>query len=241
MEILPFIANSFGGPVWYRKSTDSTMIDAENLLSRPASAGSIVMSDYQSAGQGRFANRQWLATPGESLLFTLIVPPALAAPGHPGFPVSLLMALGLCRWLVGLGLEPAIKWPNDILVGDRKLAGILITGLRGYYLVGIGINLHQKSWDQDSLRRPATSLFLEGVNLSSFAALPAVLQELYRAFEEPEPRQSCESWLWRCGQEFTLNLGADQPPVTGLISGLATNGALIMDCADGPRQFISGE
>jgi BirA family biotin operon repressor/biotin-[acetyl-CoA-carboxylase] ligase len=216
------------------------MIDAEALLTRNDAVGSVVMASHQSAGQGRFSTRRWEAAPGESLLFTLIIPPDLAAPGRNGTPVALILALGIGNWLASIGLPASwIKWPNDILIGARKLAGILVTGARGHYLAGIGINLGQTAFTQD-LRRPATSLLLEGLPADALDCLPAVLYHLRAAFDRPDWHSACQARLWRFGQTVEMTL-PDGATLAGTISGLAPDGALLLDTAHGLQRILSGE
>ena len=235
------IDNPFGGPIWYRPNTESTMIDAEALIARGELPGCIALSAYQTAGRGRFSTRRWEAQPGEALLFTLVLPPALAAPGKPGFPVSLLLALGLASWLEALGLAPAIKWPNDVLVNGHKIAGILVTGSRGLYHAGIGLNLAQRDFDPATWRRPATSLAREGHSLAALDCLPPLLAALRTAFDQPDPRQACENRLWQLGKTDEVTVTPDSPPLRGRFAGLDGDGTLLLDTPTGRQRCLSGE
>jgi BirA family biotin operon repressor/biotin-[acetyl-CoA-carboxylase] ligase len=242
MERMSGIVNPFGGTVWYTPSTGSTMTDAENLLGIEGADGSLVAAGHQLAGQGRFSSRRWLDAPGESLLFTLVLPPSLASPAAApdAPPVSLVLALGLAGWLEDLGIQPCIKWPNDLLVGGKKLAGILVTASRGRYCAGIGINVLQGDFDQDELRRPATSLRLLGVGCQPLEQLPAVLARLRAAFEPGDWRSACEQRLWRLGESDMVSL-PDGTAATGRVEGLDRSGALLLATAEGPRRILSGE
>lgn len=240
MERLDSIDNPFGGAVWHKDRTVSTMDDAAALLDGGRGEGALVMAGHQSAGQGRFSTRRWEARPGESLLFTLVIPRALAAPGRPGAPVSLVLALGTAVWLASLDLAPRIKWPNDLLIGERKLAGILVTATRGHYLAGIGINVRQTAFASTEYRRPATSLYLEGRTAEPTGCLAPLLCALRAAFDHPDWRAACETRLWHLGQAAAIAL-PDGSVVEGTVNGIDHQGALLMSTAHGPRRLVSGE
>jgi BirA family biotin operon repressor/biotin-[acetyl-CoA-carboxylase] ligase len=154
--------------------------------------------------------------------------------------VSLVLALGLAGWLEDLGISPRIKWPNDLLVDGQKLAGILVTGRRGRYCAGIGINVGQAAFDQEALRRPATSLRLLGTDTQPLSQLPAVLARLHGAFGLADWRGGCERRLWRLGEEDTVSL-PDGSSATGQIKGIDRSGALLLASAGGTRRILSGE
>jgi BirA family biotin operon repressor/biotin-[acetyl-CoA-carboxylase] ligase len=249
MDRLLAIANPFGGPVWYRDQTASTMDDAESLAARGEPEGCVAMAGHQLAGRGRFSTRRWEAEAGQSLLFTLVIPAGVAAPATgPGvlapaarFPVSLVLGIGLALWLEGLGLRPHLKWPNDILIGERKLAGILVSTFRGHYHAGIGVNLRQAGFADRELSRPACSLAMAGLYLAPSAALASLLPCLRQAFDLEDPRAAWGPRLWRLGQEASFRTSPDAPPRHGVIRGLDRDGALILETPGGRESLISGE
>jgi BirA family transcriptional regulator, biotin operon repressor / biotin---[acetyl-CoA-carboxylase] ligase len=126
--------------------------------------GDIILTDRQIAGKGQ-RGKSWLDTPGESLLMSLIVAPGFELSEQAPFLAA--VALGVYEAVRGHIPHrcPGIKWPNDILIGDKKAAGILIENVvRGsswqWAVIGIGINLAQRSFPKDLPN--ATSLQLEG-------------------------------------------------------------------------------
>ncbi|MDW8060777.1 MAG: biotin--[acetyl-CoA-carboxylase] ligase [Thermomicrobium sp.] len=160
----------------------TTMDIAAELAAAGAPAGTVVLAEEQTAGRGR-EGRRWLAPPGTSLLFTLVARPPFAAVQDERLSVRVAehVAHAIARTC---GLEPAIKEPNDLLVGGRKLVGILLQSrVRGevldYLLIGIGINVNIPA---DRLPLPtATSLLVElGRPVDREALLAAVLDELGR-------------------------------------------------------------
>ena len=104
---------------------------------------SIVIADEQTRGRGRL-NRKWFTPKGSALAFSLILR-QFPRP-HLSRTVG-LAALSIAESCTGLGLTPRIKWPNDIFINDKKIAGILIEKKTKYYIIGIGINCHQQLHD----------------------------------------------------------------------------------------------
>ena len=118
-----------------------------------------VSADYQSHGKGR-NDRTWTSNPGENLMFSFLIKdePLLKQSSI----ISLLTAIEVAKIIESYGLkEVSIKWPNDVLIGDKKVCGILAEAqLPDYLVVGVGLNVNQKEFPND-LRRLATSLALE--------------------------------------------------------------------------------
>ena len=118
-----------------------------------------VSADYQSHGKGR-NDRTWTSNPGENLMFSFLIKdePLLKQSSI----ISLLTAIEVTKIIESYSLkEVSIKWPNDVLIGDKKVCGILAEAqLPDYLVVGVGLNVNQKKFPND-LRRPATSLALE--------------------------------------------------------------------------------
>ena len=116
-------------------------------------------ADFQSHGKGR-NDRVWTSEPGENLMFSYLIKDESLLKHAP--IISLLNAVEVAKALETYKIKDvSIKWPNDVLIGDKKVCGILAEGkLPEYLVVGTGINVNQKSFPND-LRRPATSLCLE--------------------------------------------------------------------------------
>jgi len=145
--------------------TSSTMIEART----PLESGRIVVADEQTAGVGRHG-RMWHSAPGQGLYVSMVLPSRPA-------PLTML-ALGLAvREAIDAvaGLEADLRWPNDILIGGRKCAGILAHVEREAVIAGIGINVSQAEFPE-GLETPATSLLLEGVLVTREDLLVAVVR-----------------------------------------------------------------
>lgn len=131
--------------------------------SHPAPHLALVTADFQTRGRGR-RGRVWEATPGESALMSFILrsPVALADAWQLGFVAALSVADALKN---DFGLEPRLKWPNDVLVDGNKVAGVLVeivsASSAGTAIVGIGLNVNQSKFsDGESFLHPPTSLRL---------------------------------------------------------------------------------
>ena len=154
-----------GSPRLHLRRTGSTNDQARALAAAGAPAGTLVTASEQTAGRGR-QGRTWSAPPGEALLLSLVVR-AL----DPLLPLRAGLAVADLA-----GADAEVKWPNDVLLGGRKVAGVLVEGRpqEGWAVVGIGVNLAVRAFPPElagiarSLGRPPD-------------ALPAALDELLEA------------------------------------------------------------
>lgn len=176
----------------------STNDYASFLLSEgKAEDGMIITAVEQSTGRGQ-RGRVWYSVPGESLTFSLILTDC-AIPVERAFLLQVLTAIGIRRWVSGiLSEEPVfLKWPNDIIVKDKKLAGILTeTQIQGgevsSVVIGIGINLNQTGFPHDT-GNPISLYMLCGVNTSPEEELKVICSCLRQVFGE-----------WQSGQEANI-------------------------------------
>ncbi len=135
--------NFVGRSVTYQDSVDTTMAVAADEASAGAPEGAVVVAEEQTAGRGRMG-RSWVSPPGDNLYFTLILRPTLEQLRYLAVIAPLAVSLAIEETT---GLMPRIKWPNDVLIGDRKVCGVLVeTNLTGdevqNALIGIGINVN---------------------------------------------------------------------------------------------------
>jgi BirA family biotin operon repressor/biotin-[acetyl-CoA-carboxylase] ligase len=237
----------WGGRVEFSPTTVSTMDDAQAMEDRGVPDGSLAWAGFQTAGRGRHPGRVWLGEPGASLMFTVWWHPHRFR--VPGFAASLTVGLGVCLWLEGLGLPTAfpvaLKWPNDVFLADRKVAGILVrqrwgASGPGSIHAGIGVNLADPG-DQSGFRTAAVSLAEAGSFLTAEQALESLLRALALALDHPDPRAACEQRLWKKDQEIQLSLPDGQGRPWGLARGLDEAGRLIWETADGLQTLSSGE
>lgn len=169
-----------GNRIYYQQITGSTMDDARELARDGEREGAVVVAEEQNKGRGRF-NRVWVSPPGLNLYFTVLL-----RPERDRLPyMNMAATLAVFDTAAGFaGLKPAVKWPNDVRIGGRKLSGILIeTEFEGdklvHALVGIGINVNLDVSEHPEIADTATSLRSEaGREFDRSEALLSVLANL---------------------------------------------------------------
>jgi BirA family biotin operon repressor/biotin-[acetyl-CoA-carboxylase] ligase len=166
-------------PGWTVEHVAATGSTNADLLATAAARPdrSVLVADHQTAGRGRLG-RRWDAPPGANLLASLLFH---AVPGDPGELTRRvgLAAVDACRAVAGVAA--VLKWPNDVLVGDRKVAGILAErGAEGSVVVGLGLNVR---WAPDGAARLGADLVpldVLAAVLAAYDALPADIDQRYR-------------------------------------------------------------
>ncbi len=246
----PFPGGSFGVPpfvVHVRDIVGSTSDDAKALAAEGAPDGSVVWARAQEAGRGRYT-RQWLSPPG-NLYMSVVLRPAIPASrtAELGFVAALAVAETVQAWLPP-GRLAGLKWPNDVLVDGRKIAGILleghITGMRlEWVIAGIGINLASAP---DNPANPATSLAACGGGkpaardvLEKLLANLAAWREIWQAGGFAPVRSAWMARATRLGEPITVRLGNE--PQSGSFAGIDPDGALLMQTPQGTRRITAGE
>jgi BirA family transcriptional regulator, biotin operon repressor / biotin---[acetyl-CoA-carboxylase] ligase len=154
--VLPRLRGRFGREYAYLESTPSTQL----LLEANAPEGAVAVAGEQTAGRGRLG-RRWLAPAGTSLLCSIQLRPEISSERLP--ELTGVAARACAEAIAALtGLEPELKFPNDLLIGGRKVAGILAEAREGRVVLGVGVNVNVAEHDLPTeVDRPATSLLLE--------------------------------------------------------------------------------
>ncbi len=205
-----------------------------------AGDGTVVVADEQTAGRGRHGDA-WLAPPGTSLLASLVLRPALPCLRLPLLSYAAALAVGDALERVA-GLTTRLKWPNDVLASDRKLAGILLEA-RGdcepAVVVGIGINLAQR--DFPAPLADATSVALEtGAVPDRDVLLDALGQALTQwrgVLEEAGFEPLRRAWLARAA---TIGRRVIAGGRAGVAIDLAPDGALVIETSEGLVRVVAG-
>jgi len=221
---------------------DSTQRVAFELAERGAADGTVVVADTQTAGRGR-RGRVWQDEPGDSLLTSVIVRSQLRVVDLP--KLSLAAALAVAEAIEATtGLRARLKWPNDVLVNGRKLAGILLESrivAEPVVVAGIGINLRQRSFPEE-LAQTATSVGLEaGRAVGRDELLEAVLAAFDRwrtRLERDGFAPLRERWL---ALADTIGRAVTVGEHAGVAVDLAADGALVLQEAQGVRHVVAGE
>ena len=177
--VVPRLRGRLGRPYEHVRSTPSTQL----LLAANAAEGALVAAEEQTEGRGRLG-RRWLAPYGTSLLCSLQLRPAVSGERLP--ELTGVAAQAVAETLAALpGLEPELKFPNDVLLDGRKVAGVLAEVRERRVVLGIGINVNVGAHElPQEVDRPATSLLVEtGHELDRAGLLVELLERLERRYE----------------------------------------------------------
>lgn len=236
-------ARELGRSVEYHDVLPSTQTRARELAAQGASRG-IVVANEQSAGQGT-RGRVWVAPKGTSLLASWIVRPAPVAPAL----FAALAGVAVARSLGALaGADARLEWPNDVHVEGRKVAGALAhatsDGDGGVLVLGIGINVHQRSDDFPAeLSARAISLVMAGRPLDRLALLARLTRELDRLEDTTERAAALDEWRRRStflGKTVEVRAG-ERAPFRGVASAIDDEGALLVRTSSGTERVVAGE
>jgi BirA family biotin operon repressor/biotin-[acetyl-CoA-carboxylase] ligase len=231
----------FAGKLHYSPQTDSTNTDAQTAARRGASHGSVYLADEQLAGRGR-GDHAWYSDVGDGLYVSVLLRPRISAVRLPLLPLVVgLAAAEAIRAAAGLTVD--LRWPNDLLLGPRKVGGILLEsktsgGSVDFAVAGVGINVHQLAFDSD-LTTPATSLDLEaGRRVSRQDLLVFLLKSLERetlGLADPAagatiPARVEQASTWIRGRRVEVH---GPQACTGMTAGLDAHGFLRVQTANG--------
>jgi len=176
-----------GSDLIFYNELPSTNTEASMLLrTGEPEEGIVILADYQSAGKGQGGNT-WQSEKGKNLLFSIILYPQSVSPGDQ-FLISMAISLGICDFLDRHCSGARIKWPNDIYLGNDKIAGILIeNSIIGSDIessvAGIGININQENFPS-SLPRPVSLKMATGKEYSIPECMKELLPDLDRRYRQ---------------------------------------------------------
>lgn len=241
------IAKRLGETLITYPETGSTNAVAARLAEAGAKEGTVVLAESQLQGKGRLG-RAWASPPGVNLYASVLLRPPIKPFDAP--QLTLLSAVAVARTIrARTPLTPVIKWPNDILVNDRKVAGLLNemtseTDRVATVLLGIGVNLNMtREQFPSDLRHPASSLLLEGgepVDRISFTrCLLEELDLLYDRYLAGGYNAIREEWVSLCGV-ITRRVRVDDGGAAreGVVEGINESGALLLRLDDGRREAV---
>jgi BirA family biotin operon repressor/biotin-[acetyl-CoA-carboxylase] ligase len=231
------------------KETTSTNDVIERLARDGAREGAAVFAESQTKGRGRLG-RHWISPKGKGLWFSILLRPHL--PPHSVTRITIASATAVARAIrKQTGLTPQIKWPNDILFGEKKAVGIL-TELTAeldtikYVILGIGVDVNLSADELPASLKPiATSLRIEAGRELSRAALAAeILKQLdydYRRILSGDFDEVADEWVSHCntiGRQVSIQLGTET--VHGRAEALDSDGALLLRTSHGRLERIMG-
>jgi BirA family biotin operon repressor/biotin-[acetyl-CoA-carboxylase] ligase len=244
----------YAGKLHYTPVTGSTNTDALAAARTAAPHGSVYFADEQTAGRGR-GDHSWHSAAAQGVYVSVLLRLALPASRLQLLPLSAgLAAAEAIRIVSGLAVD--LRWPNDLLLGERKTGGILAeaqiennaenkpgTEILSYAVIGIGINVHQSRF-QSGLATPATSLDLEsGRCISRQELLIALLESLEReartlldsAGAGTIPARVEQASTWLRGRRVEVH---GPQACVGTTAGLDENGFLLVRTVEGPAEKL---
>jgi BirA family transcriptional regulator, biotin operon repressor / biotin---[acetyl-CoA-carboxylase] ligase len=258
-EVLPLLtqhivaeaaqAAGITAPARYVAVTGSTNSDLLNLASQGGPAWSVLVAGHQQGGRGRLG-RSWISKPGQSLLLSVLLRPDIPAAEAPILSLAAaVVVVQACGTAAGVRVRS--KWPNDLVLGDRKLGGILpeasvVGGRLEHVVLGIGLNVEQRESDfPPELGGRPTSLIMEGGSADPGVLLREVLAALRTELAPtewlaqrviPRYREVCES----LGRQVRATLSGGRT-VEGRAADIGPTGELIVETSSGTESVGFGE
>lgn len=190
--------NFIGKNIIHLETVDSTN-DYLKKINNQVEDGTVVISDEQTKGKGRLG-RKWQSKSREGIWMSIILKPEIIPYKAPF--ITLIAGASIVKALNNLQVPAKIKWPNDIVINNKKVSGIL-TELSAdiektnYIIVGIGINVNNSEFDRD-LKEKATSLYKEHYKLSKVDIVTEILHELEKLYKDYIDRDCKEETLKIC-------------------------------------------
>lgn len=241
----------FGQKIVYKPVLDSTNDFAKHVAQDGAIEGTVVIADEQTRGRGRLG-RVWHSPRGTGLWFSTILRPNL----NPQMvsALSLLPAVAIAQTIEKLfSIRPELKWPNDVMLSHKKVAGILAEAkssreILDFLVLGVGINLWQNRHDfPPILCDKATSLFIEtGIQISRLDVLAEILDRMdtiYATIQRQGMYLLIEEWRQYAagfGEKVVIKEGEER--FSGVLQDIALDGSAILHLDDGQvKRLSSGE
>ncbi|MDR3334562.1 MAG: biotin--[acetyl-CoA-carboxylase] ligase [Treponema sp.] len=250
--------NPFGAPLYHLETVSSTMEESRALALQGLPHGTVITADFQEQGRGRTRGRSWKGKRGENLFFTIL----LRYPGFSALPKALTLRAGLAVSLAiedfiedlggSMGQSPAlrIKWPNDIMIGPKKTAGILTEGDGKILYIGIGVNIAQTEFPLE-IQTKATSIALALASCNApapedrFRLLEKILAQLFQELEKTtgQWRIQVEERLYMKDRHVRFIAGESDSGniIEGKLHGIGPAGELLLVQTEHPKAFITGE
>ncbi|MDI6890562.1 MAG: biotin--[acetyl-CoA-carboxylase] ligase [Thermodesulfovibrionales bacterium] len=247
-DIKAGIKGDIGREIFFYETVGSTNTIAAGLAEKGEAEGVVVIADSQERGRGRLG-RFWVSPPGVNIYMSIILRPEIEP--KDATLITIMAAVGCTSALRRLtGLNVTIKWPNDLMVSDKKIGGILTETKTAhkriiYAITGIGINVNM---DQDAfpedIKEVATSVKMEtGIPHSRTEIIIEILNAIdywYRILKEMRRRMLLSEWQYltsTLGRKVRVTVGKET--FTGLAESIDDEGMLILRLPSGVLQKIS--
>jgi BirA family biotin operon repressor/biotin-[acetyl-CoA-carboxylase] ligase len=248
------IKNPFNdAPIFFAETVSSTMDVSRELERENVPHGTVIVANFQEKGRGRMG-RTWQANAGENLSFTVL----LRFKDFSTIPIALTLKTGFAAALAVEDFSAlfhrdeifcAVKWPNDLMLDSKKIAGILAESDGKNVFIGIGVNVGQTEFPVE-LREKAGSLALkiglaDALKSARFRLLAFILERLQGELTAEDWRERLLGRLYRRGEmvRFIAGCADSGSAVEGILSGVREDGALLVlpQGAETPSAFVTGE
>ncbi len=239
-----------GSKIIHRDNIDSTNNFAFQQAMGGEPEGTCVVAESQNKGKGRLG-RKWSSPGGRNIYLSVILRPRV----HPSqvYPITFLSSLAVADTIEQLtDLKPTLKWPNDVLIGPRKISGTLIelsteADAVRFVVIGIGLNVNLEMKDMDrEIRAKATSLLVETKKTferpRACGILLSNLERYYGVFKSDGPRAICDIWEEKAqvrGKYLEINQMGEI--YAGLARGIDRDGAIILDINGTTKKILAGD
>jgi BirA family biotin operon repressor/biotin-[acetyl-CoA-carboxylase] ligase len=230
-----------GSSVFRFDSVTSTNDLAREMADKPGNEGTVIVAREQTAGRGR-QGRSWFSPPDDGLYFSVILGSSLRPSSLPF--ISLAAAVAVSEALASeYSLKPDIKWPNDVLLGGRKVCGILLESATEadrvqYAVLGIGINLAGSTRLPEQIQATSTTLLAEtGAAINPDHLLQTVIDKLdhWCGMADANPGAVTSRWqeLSSYAEGCAVRITSTSSTLEGISRGLGAGGALRLETSDG--------
>jgi BirA family biotin operon repressor/biotin-[acetyl-CoA-carboxylase] ligase len=224
-----------------RDSVESTNDEVRELARAGAPEGLVVLAERQTAGRGR-RGAAWFSPFGQALTFSVLLRPAQPKALWPR--LALATGLAVAEALETLGVQPGIKWPNDVWIGKRKVAGILVEAGSDFAVIGIGLNVNNTEFPNEVVEI-ATSLRIETTQeISRSEVLSAIIRRLSARSRQigTDFSEVVSAVQERCvltGQQISLTTA--NGPMIGSAEGIAPGGELLIRTKSGLEKVLQAD
>ena len=249
------IKNPYNAKVCHEETVESTMECSRLLAKKGEPHGSVIVCDFQEQGRGRIRGRQWQTERNEGLMFTVL----LRYPKTEDIPAALSLRTGLAAAAAIEDFTPSlknkvkIKWPNDIIAGSKKIAGILCEADGGIVHIGIGINITQKTFPAPLSEKAGSISLAAGIDIETekrFTLLEKILSRLYAELETPQGNEQhwksrIEERLYKKNENviFIEGQAGSEKKIQGRLISISESGELMIipEGETSARSFVTGE
>ncbi len=235
-RVAPLLTGRFGSPYLHREACAST----QRLLPPDLPEGAVAVCEEQTAGRGRLG-RAWKAPAGTAVLCSILLRPP---PARQAAELSLVGGLAVARLAEeALGAPVGLKWPNDVLVSGRKIAGVLAESVAGTVVLGVGLNVNQAEdgLPPDARTPPASLRTVDGVERDRAPLLAALLASLERAYDTWQELGLAGLHAEIARRDVLAGKRVRIGELAGVAAGIDVAGALLLDTPSGRRAVISGD